>query len=231
MPIGATANVFADRVFADGRRDVVDTKNLLAKLKKITPKAGIPVEVVDDVAKSMYAPKLPWHLRKWWELKPQSALRDVVLEYSDKESLHLPKKANPFLIAHEVGHAATGRLGRAWTEVGIPVTHLSNYGSIALLGHAALTGKKGEGMAASGYVAPAVAAVAPIADQLEELGATLKARKFLTDPSMKSFRPKNLGKMMTNQQLNYLLGHATKVAPIGVGALALHHYLKAKKEK
>lgn len=200
----------------------VPTGGVLKKLRKFEGAAKLPVTSVPFEGASAYVPKQPGYAKK-----VVNTFNPTLGKLMEKEQLLLPNRANPFITAHEVGHASGGRAAKALMKHRMPITALSSLGGLGLLGHAAYTAEKGEGMGATGYAAPAVAAVAPALVQGEELRATLKARKLLNKAKIKV---PGLGKLMGAQQLNYLLGNLGKVAPVGVGALALHHYLKPKDE-
>jgi len=197
------------------------SREMLNRMKPFAEAAGMHLNTVPDAALSSYAPKPTAISRALEEVQP------VVKYLANRQQINLAEKTNPFIAAHEVGHASGGKIRQALMRSKAPLMVGGALGSMGLLGHAALTGEKGEGMGATGYAAPAVAAVAPALNQAEELMATLKARKLLAQSGMKV---KGLGKLMGKQQLGYLLGHLGAVAPAAGGALALHHYLKPKEE-
>jgi len=141
------------------------------------------------------------------------------------ERIGLPKKVNPFVAAHEVGHG-TGRRGllKAYQLSKM----VSPAAGLGLLAHAAMTGRKGEDMPWTGYAAPIAAAVGPGVVQAEELRATLRAKKLLDRAKI---NVPGLKTKMVGQQLGYLLGHAGAVAPFALGAYGLHRYLKGDEGK
>jgi len=196
-----------------------DAKDLMRKFKKFEPAAGMHLNEIFNVAQSSYAPKPTWYTKKILPLFP--ALEAL----ANRQQINLTAKVDPFVAAHEVGHASGGKLRQALGRHRIPLTLASSLGGLGLLGHAAITGKEGEGMGATGYAAPVAAAVTPTLVQLEELAATLKAKKLMHQAKIPY---KNLGKMMGKQQLGYLLRNLGAVTPVAGGALALHHYLKQK---
>ena len=198
------------------------TDAVLKKLQKFEPAAGLPRFSVPREELSSYATKPTGYMKQVHKLMPE-----MVQEMVKKEQINLPDKVNPFIAAHEVGHASGGRVAKTLMRHRLPIMLGSGLGGLGLLAHAAATGERGEGMGATGYAAPAVAAAMPVLTQAEELRATLKAKKLLGKAKIKV---PNLGRMMRGQQLNYLLGGLGAVAPVAGGALALHHYLKSKDE-
>ncbi len=214
----------ADDIASHGLIDQGNAQGAPGLVKKLLKAEGgghqIPLTRVPTESSSAYV-QAPGPIRK----KLQKSLSPKLQALLSRESILLPKKVNPFIAAHEVGHATGGRLAKFLMRNRGGIMAGSALGSVGLLGHAALTGKKGEGMGATGYAAPAVAAIAPLAIQGEELRATVKGKRLLDKAKIKVPR---IGKMMRSQQLNYLLGNLGKVAPIGLGAFALHQALKKK---
>lgn len=181
-------------------------KELYEKLRKGTSARRLALEAGQDAA--YYYPGEP--------------LRGI------KPHVGLPKRTDPFTVAHELGHATGGKLRQDLMHNKGLLKHVSQKGGWGLLAHAFLTSDAEEGMRASGYAAPAVASIAPLLDLGEEAAATYNAKKLL---ARKNMAVPHLKKMMALQQANYLLHHASRVAPVAIGAAALHHYLKRKKKQ
>jgi hypothetical protein len=171
---------------------------------------------------SAYVPKIT-KLTKWkFRNKPE------VLKVLSKPGLMLAAKSNPFIVAHEVGHATGGRLAQKLMSNRALINFAGGLGGYGLLAHSALTSKPGEEMSATGYAAPIVGSIAPMLQQGEELRATLKARKLLQKAKIKL---PGLRRMMAGQQLGYLGGALSKIAPIALGSYGLYRYLKSQKKK
>ncbi len=201
----------------------VDTKKLLKQFSQYEETAKLPVNTVDNVLQSSYSPRPAGYMTKLRELA--LGKDNPIVKMTDSRKLNLQDKVSPFIAAHEVGHASGGKFRQALIRHRLPIMLGSGFGGLGLLAHAAMTGEKGEGMGATGYAAPAVAAVSPVISQMEELAATLKAKKLLNKSGI---NVRGLGKIMGKQQLNYILSHAAGLAPIATGSLLLHHYLKNK---
>jgi len=191
---------------AYGESSLDSAKELFDKLKKDTKLQGLHGEVGRESA--FYSPGGHGPQSKPW--------------------VGLPTRTDPFTVAHELGHASGGRVRQALMRGRGLLDHASRYGGLGLLAHAILTQDADEGMSATGYAAPAVAALSPLATLGEETAATLKARKILQKQKVPV---KHLNKMMALQQANYLLHGASRVAPVAAGAAALHYYLKRKGKK
>ncbi len=222
FPASVAASEVAKRGLI-GQGDERATPGLVKKLLKAEGSGKkLPIHTVPTEGQSAYV-TAPGSIRK----KLQKKMPPDIQKMLAREQLMLPTKVNPFIAAHEVGHATGGRLSKALMKYRPAIALGSRLGGLGLLGHAAITSEEGKDMPLTGYLAPAAAAIEPLAVQGEELRATLKARKLLNKAKIKM---PNLGKMMRAQQLNYLLGNVKRVAPLGLGALGLHQYMKSKKK-
>ena len=196
-----------------GRLDPAHAEQVQVFVKKLLDVAKGPKNVE---VREVFHPGMSHYRPKW---APGSGGR---------RSFGLPSKVNPFVAAHEVGHATGSPIRKALQRAMIGGRIVAPLGGLGMLGHAALTADPGEDMAWTGYAAPALPAAQAVVQQAEELRASLRARKLLRRAGVKV--PKMMSQIL-RQQVGYALPGLASIAPFALGSYLLHRNQESMKEE
>lgn len=207
-----------------GQAEGVTSQMVPKLLEAAKHKGDIPIRDVPHWTRSHFSPGSKF-IRERAAANRLSPFWQALNEQVGERSLALPTKVNPFVAAHEVGHATgSQRLLKASPAARL----IGGLGGAGLLAHAIGTAEKGEDLPVSAYLAPAVASIGPATRQAEELRATLRGIKLLRRAGIPT---KNLLRQAAGQQAGYLAAHLGKIAPFAAGAYALKKYVDSPKEQ
>lgn len=205
-----------------GNQPKAVTKDIVPKLLSAGGRTNdIPIRPVSSWMRAHYVPENKMLAR----LATKSPAWEGIYEGIGRRRLGLPGEVNPFIAAHEVGHATGSR--KIIKALG-PTSLVSGLGGVGLLAHAIATAEKGEELPTSAYLAPGVAAIGPATRQAEELRATLRGAKLLRKAGIPA---KNLLRQGIGQQLGYLGAHLGKIAPYVAGAYGLKKYVEQEPDE
>lgn len=206
--------------------EVDNLHGIAEELLKDKGRAGLPIEEAPTVLQSSFMPdtnpeidrriKHTKRLGKIPKVKGMADWDGIVsgMREASKPRLNLPQSGNPFIAAHEVGHATGSRLGLG--RAADAARRAGNLGSAGILVKGIYDAAKGNELGDELDAAPWLSGAANVPRQLEELRATTRGVRMLKG---KSYSPKHLLGRAALQQLGYLAGHAV---PVGVSAAAVH---------
>lgn len=227
---GHAANRQADKLLSlSALGDTVDTADTWKKFEKLNPNfKGVEHLEVPFMGQSAYMPPSSDRVKNdvYGKMIQGGAPVEQAQRISKGHVLLSPNKTDPFILAHEGGHAMGGKFRRALMHNRELLARLSRYGGMGLLADAALRSNPEEGMTMTGYAAPAVAAASPIAQISEEMMANRGAKKLLKETGIPA---ELLGKKIRAQTLNTLFHRSIPALPVALGTGALAATLAANR--
>ncbi len=220
-----------------------ETKRLARKLLRTSGIPGadkIPIHTsVSPMAEAMgphYMPKAgPIRRRILAQLRKSSKASDFFGPeiLGGKEYIHVGsdtalKGRNPFIAAHEVGHATPANMASKFLRAARINPLLKFAPTAMLLGGGMATDSTDPEISKAVEAAPWVAGADALATQGEELRASLRGRQLLRQSGHAPI--KNFGKMLGLQQLNYGMHGLGSVLPILGGSLLLKAWHNKKQK-